>query len=330
MKIGVSHSLLLWALLTVGGTGLRLRLLAGSTCPFVPPFGNPINILNVYFARLASSLKPTSTDNFDVMYVNLQTFDFPVLRYVFRYTQKTNGRSRQFFIGILSTLSSFEELKNPDAVHSVIRYVMTSDIIDTQRILGDYSMKKDDTMSCGDVKKDFTDYSTSAPIGFDAPAIGKVDVNEVVAWVTQLAMTQNGGSLPATVDFPALLAALQAYKGTGTLTTNIKSFIPKVTPSILTPVPTTQSTVTTHISKRMPMVQYHLRSGEVLKGDGSSLIRGNAVRERMLRHAYRGRRHHSRTAISRKHPQKSKRLSSRHRRHPGHQHSCSHHSDHSN
>lgn len=257
--------LLLGALLVLGES----RKLASTACPFIPPFGNPANVLAVFFSRMAQGLKPASDDDIRVVYVNLQSFEFPVFRYVFKILQRNGSSSRVLYLGVLSTLPSFDDLNNPDAVHSVVRFVMTADLLDTQRILGDFTMSKYDELNCGNVRSDFSDYISQSPVGFDSGKGDGVDLKELGAWLNKVALDQNGGQPPQTVDFQGVLDLLKAYKAQKANSTGL--------PSLKVKSGQSGTAASGAQSGSRPTVMYSLPLSQILKGDGSSMIRGFTV-----------------------------------------------------
>lgn len=265
------------------------RRLASTACPFIPPFGNPINVVNVALARLAVTLKPNSEDEIRVMYVNMQSFEFPVFRYVFKIIQKNGAKNRLLYMGLLSTLPSFDDLNNPDATHSVIRIVMTGDLLDIQRVLGDFSMSKFDELNCGNVRNDFGEYTSTHSIGFDSAAAGNTDINDLSNWLTKVGTDQNGGQMPTTVDFQGVLALMKAYQNGRSNSTSL--------PTMKIQTAAASSSSTTFVngqSSTLPNVMYSLPFSQVLRGDGSSIIRGFTVNPNTLRSLKREQKpHHS-------------------------------------
>lgn len=268
---------LLLALLLLAAAA-NARRLASTACPFVPPFGNPINVLNVAFARLAAGLRPTSEDDIRVMYVNMQSFDFPVFRYVFKYLQKNGNKPRLLYIGVLSTLPSFDDLNNPDATHSVIRLIMTGDLLDIQRVLGDFTMTKWDELNCGNVRSDFAEYTAQRPVGFDNGKSSGADIEELSSWLTKVGTDQNGGQMPTTVDFQGVLSLLKAYQNGRSNSTSLPTIKAQTASNTgASPFLNTGSGGT------LPSVMYSLPFSQILRGDGSSIIRGFTVDPRTIR-----------------------------------------------
>lgn len=148
--------------------GIVLLLLLQKTCTQIPSscsnvkgLGNPINIFHQYFRQTIKVFNPKEKETeVKLLYYRAQTNKVSIHRFVFRL--KNTYANRFEYVGIVSVVPQ-KELKSGRNKHFIIRYINSSDLLDTGTLLGIYEAKKDITIPCASMKQNWLDYLIEHP-----------------------------------------------------------------------------------------------------------------------------------------------------------------------
>ena len=131
------------------------------TCPNVKGLGNPINIFHQYFRQTIKVFNPKEKDTeVKLLYYREQQNKVGVHRFIFRL--KNTYANRFEYVGIVSVVPK-KEIKSGRNKHFIIRYINSSDLLDTGTLLGIYETKKDKTIPCANMKQSWLDYLIEHP-----------------------------------------------------------------------------------------------------------------------------------------------------------------------
>lgn len=130
------------------------------SCKDVPGIGAPVNIFHSYFQNFFSSMSLGKTQSgVELILFNEQNIESLVYRFIFRYT---NTRNKTYFIGILSTIPD-DQINEPNPEHMIVRFIQSSDLNDTQRLLGLYNVNANNANDC-DYKNKFWNQINAKPL----------------------------------------------------------------------------------------------------------------------------------------------------------------------
>jgi hypothetical protein len=131
------------------------------TCPNVKGIGNPINIFHQYFRQTIKVFNPKEKDTeVKLLYYREQQNKVAVHRFVFRL--KNTYANRFEYVGIVSVVPKKEIISGRNK-HFIIRYINSSDLLDTGTLLGIYGAKKNKIIPCGNMKQTWLDYLIEHP-----------------------------------------------------------------------------------------------------------------------------------------------------------------------
>lgn len=129
------------------------------SCTNIPGIGAPVNIFHTYFQSFFKSMAfGNSQGGIELVVYNERNLESLVYRFIFKYK---SARNRTFYVGILSTIPE-DQINEPNPEHMIVRFIQSSDIQDTQRLLGLYNLNVDDARDC-EYKNKFWSYTSLNP-----------------------------------------------------------------------------------------------------------------------------------------------------------------------
>lgn len=132
-----------------------------TSCPNVKGLGNPINIFHQYFRQTIKVFNPKEQETeVKLLYYREQTNKVSIHRFVFRL--KNTYANRFEYVGIVSVVPK-KELESGRNKHFIIRYINSSDLLDTGTLLGIYEAKKAVAIPCASMKQSWLNYLIEHP-----------------------------------------------------------------------------------------------------------------------------------------------------------------------
>ena len=130
-------------------------------CSEVRGLGNPINIFHQYFRQTIQVFNPKQKKTeVKLLYYRKQESKVHIHRFVFRL--KNTYANRFEYVGIVSVVPK-KELETGRYRHFIVRYINSSDLIDTVTLLGVYETKYSTPIKCPKMKEDWLDYLIEHP-----------------------------------------------------------------------------------------------------------------------------------------------------------------------
>lgn len=131
------------------------------SCKEVRGLGNPINIFHQYFRQTIQVFNPKQKKTeVKLLYYRMQKSKVHVHRFVFRL--KNTYANRFEYVGIVSVVPK-KELESERYRHFIVRYINSSDLVDTVTLLGVYEAKSSKPVHCPKMKEKWLDYLIEHP-----------------------------------------------------------------------------------------------------------------------------------------------------------------------
>lgn len=141
---------------------MRYLLLSGllwglswAQCSDFATIGNPINSISEYFSQMFKTLDPENTQSSPriVLVDTSVSQGNNVYKVIFEI--KNEFQNSKSYIGLQAVQP---QDSTPGSPFRILKYVMTTDVLDLQSVLGMKNVKVDDGIFCRDIKKIFMDY----------------------------------------------------------------------------------------------------------------------------------------------------------------------------
>ena len=146
--------------------------LLGKHCPTVSGLNSPISILQSHVNGLLKWVSPNNTaDQVSLVLFNEQKIDLAVYRFIFKVTTEAN---KIFYIGVLSQITP-DSAKTGDPVHNVLRFIQSTDLRDSRRLLGIYDVHDGLQESCPNLKEDFGVWMRQKGLRFNGDDLTKIE-----------------------------------------------------------------------------------------------------------------------------------------------------------
>jgi hypothetical protein len=130
-------------------------------CPHIPGLSNPVNIFHQYFKQTMKVFNPHEKNTqVTLLYYRVQRKKSHIHRFVFRL--KNTYANRYEYVGIVSVVPKKERLSLRNR-HYIIRYINSSDLLDTITLLGIYELKEQTGYPCNNMKKLWLDFLLKDP-----------------------------------------------------------------------------------------------------------------------------------------------------------------------
>ena len=129
--------------------------LSSAQCSDFATIGNPINSISEYFSQMFKTLDPDNSQSSPriVLVDTSVSQGSNVYKVIFEI--KNEFQNSKSYIGLQATQP---QDSTPGSPFRILKYVMTTDVLDLQSVLGMKNLKVDDGIFCRDIKKIFMDY----------------------------------------------------------------------------------------------------------------------------------------------------------------------------